>query len=78
LAQSQFNVTGWVSCLSAAWYFGVLEITTRHESGPVTGDLTTTVVHSSELQINDVKPDHSHRTNTNHEFEVNTGYMLPS
>jgi len=29
------------------------------ESGPVTTDLTTTVVHSSELLINDVKPDHS-------------------
>jgi len=32
---------------------------TRLESGPVTADLTTTVVHSSTLLINDVKPDHS-------------------
>jgi len=29
------------------------------ESGPVTADLTTTVVHSSKLLINDVKPYHS-------------------
>jgi len=28
-------------------------------SGPVTADLTTTVVHSSKLLINDVKPHHS-------------------
>jgi len=27
--------------------------------GPVTADLTTNVVHSSKLLINDVKPDHS-------------------
>jgi len=32
---------------------------TRLESGPVTADLTTTVVHDSKLLINDVKPDHS-------------------
>jgi len=32
---------------------------TRLESGPVTADLTPTVVHSSKLLINDVKPDHS-------------------
>jgi len=32
---------------------------TRFESGPVTADLTTTVVHSYNLLINDVKPDHS-------------------
>jgi len=29
------------------------------ESGPFRADLTTTVVHSSKLLINDVKPDHS-------------------
>jgi len=29
------------------------------KSGPVTADLTTTVVHKSTLLINDVKPDHS-------------------
>jgi len=32
---------------------------TRLESGPVTADLTTTVVHSYKLLINDVKADHS-------------------
>jgi len=32
---------------------------TRLESGPVTADLTTTIVHSSKLLINDVKPHHS-------------------
>jgi len=31
----------------------------RHESGPVTADLTAVVVHSSKLLINDVKPDYS-------------------
>jgi len=34
---------------------------TRLESEPVTADLTTTVVYSSKLLINDVKPDHSLR-----------------
>jgi len=29
------------------------------ESGPVTADLTTTVIHSSKMLINDVKPDQS-------------------
>jgi len=42
-----------------AWYFGVLARKTLLESGPVTADLTTTVVHSSKLLINDIKPDHS-------------------
>jgi len=32
---------------------------TRLESGLVTADLTTIVVHSSKLLINDVKPHHS-------------------
>jgi len=32
---------------------------TRLESGPVTADLTTSVVHGSKLLINDVKSDHS-------------------
>jgi len=32
---------------------------TRLQSGPVTADLTTTVVHSSKLLINYVKPDRS-------------------
>jgi len=31
-------------------------LNTRHKSGPVTTDLTTTVVHSYKLLINDVKP----------------------
>jgi len=42
-----------------AWYFGVLAHKKKLESGPVTADLTTTVIHSSKLLINDVKPDHS-------------------
>jgi len=39
---------------SVCWH-----LKTRLESGPVTADLTSTVVHSSKLLINDVKPDHS-------------------
>jgi len=35
------------------------QIKTRFESGSVTADQTTTVVHSSKLLINDIKPDHS-------------------
>jgi len=35
------------------------DIKPRLESGPVTADLTTTVVHSSKLLINNVKPVHS-------------------
>jgi len=34
-------------------------IKTRLESGPVTADMTPTVVHSFKVLINDVKPDHS-------------------
>jgi len=48
-----------VSCLSAAWYLGVLSRENGLDSGPVTADLTTTVVHSSKLLINDIKSDHS-------------------
>jgi len=47
LAQCQFNVTGW----------GIIFIKSQLESGPVTANLTTTVVHTSKLLINDVKPD---------------------
>jgi len=46
LSQCQFKVTGW-------------GIKTQLESGPVTADLTITVVLSSKLLINNVKPDHS-------------------
>jgi len=42
---------------------------TRLESGPVTVDLTTTVVHSSKLLINDGKPDHSLTTKRKNEEE---------
>jgi len=56
LAQCQFKVT---ECLSVALYFGVLAIKTGFESGPLTADLTTTVVHSYKSLINDVKPVHS-------------------
>jgi len=60
LAQCQFKVTGWGYHVylrhgtSVCWHFK-----TRLESGPVTADLTITVVHSSKLLINDTKPDHS-------------------
>jgi len=38
-------------------YFSVLVILkTRLESGPVTADLTTTVIHSYKLLINKVQP----------------------
>jgi len=40
--------------ISVCWH-----IKTRLESGPVTADLTTTVVHSYKQLINDVKPVHS-------------------
>jgi len=33
--------------------------TIKSKAGPVTADLTITVIHSSKLLINDVKPDHS-------------------
>jgi len=60
LAQCQFNVTGWGYHVylrhgtSVCWH-----TKTQLESGPLTSDLTTTVVHSFKLLINDVKPDHS-------------------
>jgi len=44
--------------LSAAWYFIVLAIK-NHWSGPITADLTTTVLHRYNLLINNVKPVHS-------------------
>jgi len=51
-----FKVTGWGIMLicgmtdtSVCWYFK-----TRLESGPVTADLTTTVVHSYKLPMNDI------------------------
>jgi len=56
LAQCQFNVTGWgimficdiVLAQQKNWL----------ECGPVTADLTSTVVHSSKLLLNDVKLHH--------------------
>jgi len=53
LARYQYDVTGGVLCLFAARYFGVLA---HVVSGPLTVDLTTTVVHSYKLPIHDVKP----------------------
>jgi len=38
---------------SVCWH-----ILTGLECGPVTADLTSNIVHSSKLLINDVKPDH--------------------
>jgi len=55
----QFKVTGGVSCLSAAWYFSVLAFKPQLESGLVTADLTTTVLHSYKFLIKDVKPVYS-------------------
>jgi len=43
----------------AEWYFGVLALKTRLESGPFTSDLTRTVVHSYRLLIHVVKPVYS-------------------
>jgi len=60
LAQCQFNVTGWgimFICGMVLRCAGTFN--TRLKSRPVTADLTTTVVHSSKLLLNDVKPDHS-------------------
>jgi len=53
LAQCQFKVTGWgimFICSMVPWCADTLK--TRLESGPVTADLKTTVVHSSKLLIN--------------------------
>jgi len=48
LAQCQFKVTGWGIMFICGMVF-------RLESGPVTADLTTTVIHNYKLLINDVK-----------------------
>jgi len=56
LAQCQFKVTGWGIMFICGM---VLRCAGTLKPGPVTADLTTTVVHSSKLPINDVKPDHS-------------------
>jgi len=59
LAQCQFNVTWWgivFICRMLYLYTGYIK--NRSESGPVTADLTTNVVHtfSFKLLINDIKP----------------------
>jgi len=44
------------------WHIGTsvcLHIKKRLESGPVTANLTTTVIHNYKLLINDIKPIHS-------------------
>jgi len=59
LAQCQFKVTGWgimLICGMVLWCVGTLK--PWLDSGPVTADLTTTVVHSCKLLINDFKPNH--------------------
>jgi len=61
LAECQFKVNGW-GILFICRINGTLvywHIKTQIESGPVTVDLTTTVVHSYKLLINDINPDHS-------------------
>jgi len=62
LAQYQFKkVTGWGIMFICGMVFRCVcwHIKTCLESGPVTADLTTTVVHSSKLLINDFKHVHS-------------------
>jgi len=55
LAQCQLKVTGWaIMFICGIWYFGVLGIKTQLESGPVTTDLTTNVVHSSKVLIKSI------------------------
>jgi len=63
VGQCQFKVTGW-GChvylchgTSVCWQFQ--NIKTGLESGPVTTYLTTTIVHSYNLLIHDVKSVHS-------------------
>jgi len=51
LEHCQFKVTGWGIMF-------ICDMVLRLEPGPVTADLTTTVVYSSKLLINDVKPNH--------------------
>jgi len=59
LAQCQFKVTGWDIMFIWVWYFCVLTHKIWLESGTVTADLTTTVIHKYKLLINNVKPIHS-------------------
>jgi len=64
LAQCQFEVPGQgilFICGIVIWCAG--KLTHGFESGPVTADLTTTVVHSYKLLINEVKPVHTQLNN---------------
>jgi len=59
LAQCQFKVTGWgIMFILLHDCLVCCHLKTRLESIPVTTDLTTTVVRSFKLLINDVKPIH--------------------
>jgi len=60
LAQRQFKVTGW----GIVFICGMVLRCVRLESGPVTEDLTTTVVYSYKVLTHDVKPVHSHPVTT--------------
>jgi len=63
LVQCQFKVTGWgIMFICGMVLFCAGTFKTWLESGPVTADLTTTVihVHSYKLLINNVKPVLSH------------------
>jgi len=54
LAQCQFSVTGWGIMFICGMVLRCADtFKTRLESGPVTADLTTTVLHSSKLLVND-------------------------
>jgi len=60
IVQCQFNVTGWGIMFICGMVLRCANIKKKRlKFGPVTADLTITVVHSSKLLLNDVKPDHS-------------------
>jgi len=56
LAKCPFKVIGWGIMFICGMVLRCAgDIKTRLESGPVTADLTTTIVHNYTLLINDVK-----------------------
>jgi len=59
LAQCQFKVTGWGIMFICGIVLRCTDTQTRFEPGPVTADLTTTVIHSYNLLVNNVKHVHS-------------------
>jgi len=59
LAQCQFKMTGWGIMFICGMVLVYWQLKTRLESGPVTAELTTTVVHRYESLRNDIKRVHS-------------------